>query len=275
MTTRLPDCETLVLAREGSRLHVTFNRPEARNALSHEMVAELGAVVDAIAEDREIRTVVLRGAGGTFSAGGDIKGFRQSFEAPAPEPGEPDPIALSNRRFGDFLLRMNALPQTVVGVIEGAAFGGGLGLVSITDIAIARADTRFALSETGLGIPPAQIAPFVVQRVGLTVARRLALSGARFDGRHAHEIGLVHYLAEDAAQIEETLMAVLNAIGRCAPGANAATKEIMLAAGRMPMDQLLDRAAQHFADQLRGPEGREGVRAFLEKRDARWVEKIE
>ncbi len=270
----LPSCETLLLERQGARLYVTLNRPETRNALVAGMVDELLALVDAIEDDRSIRTVILRGANGTFCAGGDIRGFKASFETPPAAGAEADPIAVNNRRFGDFMIRWNRLPQTVVAVIEGAAFGGGLGLACVNDVAIARADTRFALSETGLGIPPAQIAPFVVQRLGLTTARRLMLTGARFDGAHAAEIGLVHFACADDAEMDATLTKVLNGIGRCAPGANAATKDILHSLADMPLPDVLDRAADHFARQMRGPEGREGVAAFLEKRPAGWVEKI-
>lgn len=272
---KLPDCATLLLQTEGSRLYITLNRPDVKNALNHEMVTELDAVCNAIRDDRSIRTIIVRGAEGTFCAGGDIKGFKESFESPPPKPGAKDPIALNNRRYGDFLIAFNELPQTTVGIVEGAAFGGGLGLVCVFDVAICMAGTRFALSETGLGIPPAQIAPFVVQRLGLTNARRIALSGARFDGRHAHELGLVHYLVESPAELDDTLGSVLNAIGRCAPGANAATKRILLDSLKRPLGDVLDDASDAFATQLRGPEGQEGVRAFLEKRPASWVERIE
>jgi len=270
----LPNCETLLLDRQGSRLYVTINRPEVKNALTAEVVQELSAVVDAVGPDRTIRTLILRGAEGTFCAGGDIKGFKSSFDAPAPVDGEKDPIAVGNRTFGDFMIKINELPQTVVGVIEGAAFGGGLGLVCVSDVAICMADTRFALSETGLGIPPAQIIPFVVQRVGQTTARRLALTGARFKGDHAMEIGLVHFLASTSDELEATLEKVLNGIGRCAPGANAATKKIILDMRNVPLEQVLDGAADAFAECLRGPEGKEGVGAFLGKRAAEWVEKV-
>ena len=272
---KLPECTTLLLREEGSRLYVTINRPEAKNAITAEVIGELSAVVEAIADDRTIRTLILRGAEGTFCAGGDIKGFQKSFSSPAPSEGEPDPIAVNNRIFGDFMIAFNSLPQTVVGVIEGAAFGGGLGLVCVTDIAICMSDTRFALSETGLGIPPAQIAPFVVQRVGITNARRIALSGQRFDGRYAKELGLVHFIADDTEELETILKKVLNDIGRCAPGADAATKKILLDSLTRPLADVLDDASVAFATQLRGPEGQEGVKAFLEKRPAAWVEKIE
>lgn len=268
-----PACRTLALDLRDGILWLSLNRPESRNALSDEMLEELMAVVSVLENRPTVRAVVVRGAGGTFCAGGDIRGFRASFEAPPPLAGEADPIARHNRRFGAFMAAFNALPQTVVAVVEGAAFGGGLGLVCASDVALCMHETRFALSETGLGIPPAQIAPFVVQRIGLTQARRLALTGARFDGREALRIGLVHHSFADRPSLEEGLTAVLASIGRCAPGANAATKRILFESLALPLPDVLDRAAEVFAACLRGSEGREGVQAFLEKRAPAWVPK--
>jgi isohexenylglutaconyl-CoA hydratase len=269
--TQLPVCHSVLLHRDGARLHVTLNRPETRNALGGEMVPELLSVVTFLESARDIACVVLRGAGGTFCAGGDIKGFMAQFKSPAPAPGERDPIALNNRRFGTFLKRFDSLPQTIVVAIEGAAFGGGLGLASIGDVVIAMADTRFAMSETGLGVVPAQIAPFVAARIGVPQARRLALTGMRFDGREALRIGLVHQICEDKASFEAALAKILADINRCAPGANAATKRLLLASRTTPLDPLLDDAADAFAAALRSAEGKEGVTAFLEKRPAAWT----
>lgn len=275
MTSALPASKTLLLRRDGSRLHITLNRPEAKNALSGEVVQELLKVVEFLENAADIGAVVLRGAGGTFCAGGDIKGFMAQFNSAPPKPGDKDPVAVQNRRFGAFLARFDSLPQTIVVVVEGAAFGGGLGLASIGDVAICIADARFAMSETGLGIVPAQIAPFVAARVGVSQARRLALTGERFDGREAWRIGLVHHLCEDRSALETTLLRVLGEIGRCAPSANTATKRLLLASRTTPLDALLDQAADAFAAALRGAEGREGVTAFIERRLAAWVDKPE
>jgi len=269
----LPPVSTLLLAREGGTLFVTINRPDVKNALTDEVVGDLTRVCEWLENEPTMRAVVLRGSDGMFCSGGDIRGFRKNFETAAPAPGEKDSIARGNRTFGDFLIRFNALPQTTIGIIEGAAFGGGLGLVCVTDIAICMADTRFALSETSLGILPAQIAPFVVQRVGITEARRLALSGARFTGEESHALNLVHLLVRNKDELETALAKVLKDISRCAPGANAATKKVMLASLSEPLGKVLDDAADAFAKALRGPEGQEGVKAFLEKRPANWVDK--
>lgn len=271
--TPLPDCKHLLLTRHGSRLDITLNRPETRNALGGEMVPELLSVVEYLEQVHDIACVLLRGAGGTFCAGGDIKGFMAQFKSRPPALGERDPIALNNRRFGTFLKRFDSLPQTIVLAVEGAAFGGGLGLACIGDVVIAMADTRFAMSETGLGVVPAQIAPFVAARIGVPEARRIALTGMRFDGREAGRIGLVHHVCEDEPAFEATLAKVLADVNRCAPGANAATKRLLLASRTTPLDALLDDAADAFAAALRSDEGKEGVTAFLEKRPAAWIDK--
>jgi isohexenylglutaconyl-CoA hydratase len=268
--TSVPSCKALLLDRQGSRLTITLNRSETKNALDADMVAELTAVVDFLESARDISCVLLRGGGGTFCAGGDIKGFMAQFSTPPPAQGERDPIAVNNRRFGTFLSRFDGLPQTIVVAVEGAAFGGGLGLAAIGDVVIAMADARFAMSETGLGVIPAQIAPFVVARIGVSAARRLALTGTRFDGREAGRIGLVHQVADDQASFEATLAKILADIDRCAPGANAATKRLLLASRTTSLDKLLDDAADAFAAVLRSAEGKEGVTAFLEKRPAAW-----
>ena len=175
-TSPLPECQTLLLRREGWRLHVTLNRPAARNAMSFAMVGELIDLFTAIADDRTLRAVILRGAAGNFCAGGDIKDMATARSA-EPGPDGKDPLAAGNRTFGAMLTQIEAAPQAVVAVLEGAVMGGGFGLCCVSDVAIAHVDAKFRLPETGLGVPPAQIAPFIVRRVGLTQARRLAVTG--------------------------------------------------------------------------------------------------
>lgn len=265
----LPDVTMLKLERDGSNLHLTLNNPERKNALSGEMVEEMIRVLDAIAPDRSIRTLIMRGEGGTFCAGGDIKGFKAGFQADA----DPVAIAASNRTFGDFLIKLNNLPQTVIMMVDGAAMGGGLGLVCVSDVAICDVDTRFSMTETSLGIPPAQIAPFVAERMGITQSRRLMLTGARFKGAEAAGLGLVHFCEVNRDGMDARLDEVLDQIDRCAPGANAATKDIVLTSRREGLSDTLDMASRHFADCMLSDEGKEGVSAFLEKRKAGWLER--
>ena len=266
--TTLPDTKALILEPRGSVLTIWLNRPEARNALSADMVDELGAVLDATRDDRSLRTIVLRGKGGFFCAGGDIKGFKSDLQGGAPDRDE---VARGNRSFGDLMIKLNEQPQAVIILVEGAAIGGGLGLACVGDVTIVTRDARFRLSETSLGIPPAQIAPFVTERVGLTQARRLMLTGARFLGEEAVQYGIGHILAEDAADLEAKLAQVLEQIALCAPGANAVTKSIVFETTRRPRPEALDFASRGFADCMLSDEGREGVAAFVEKRKPRWA----
>ncbi|WP_313512467.1 enoyl-CoA hydratase-related protein [Pseudomonas sp.] len=261
----LPNTQTLLLERAGGVLHITLNRPDARNAMSLTMVEELRAVLAAVHSDREVRALVLRGAGGHFCAGGDIGDM-----AGARAKGH-DAYRALNRVFGALLEEAQHTSQVLVAVLEGAVLGGGFGLACVSDIAIASTSAKFGLPETSLGIVPAQIAPFVVKRIGLTQARRLALTAARFDGEEALRLGLVHFSEPDEARLEQRLQQVLEQVRQCAPGANAATKALLLASENEPLDALLDRAAGLFADAVTGQEGTEGTLAFMQKRKPKWA----
>ncbi|MBA5687862.1 enoyl-CoA hydratase/isomerase family protein [Rugamonas apoptosis] len=263
------DSSVLLARRAGAVLHLTINRPEARNAMNGELLEELIAAFEAVAACAEVRAVVLRGAGGNFCAGGDAKDFallRRQDAAPGT-----DPVAAFNRRFGALLELVNGVPQAVVVVAEGAVLGGGFGLACVADVAIVRNDANFGLPETSLGVIPAQIAPFVVQRIGLSQARRLGVCGGRFDGAEAYRLGLAHYVEYGEAALAAREAQVLGQIMRCAPGANAVTKQIMLAVGGEPLGQVLDRAATLFSAALCGPEAAEGTQAFMEKRLPQWA----
>ncbi|HBO15803.1 MAG TPA: enoyl-CoA hydratase [Porticoccaceae bacterium] len=264
--TVLPRTETLVLDREASVLRIWFNRPEARNALSTEMIQELSETLSAVQHDRSIRAIVVRGKGGVFCAGADIKEFKSEMQqADAAE------VARSNRVFGHLMTQLNEQPQVVIMLVEGAAIGGGLGLACVADVTLVTSDARFRLSETSLGIPPAQIAPFVTERVGLTHARRLMLTGARFQGDEACLLGVAHAVASDADDLEAQCATILRHISACAPGANAVTKAIVFETLRKPRAEALDFAAAGFAECMLGVEGIEGVAAFVEKRKPFWA----
>lgn len=262
--------ETLILKRERARLYVTLNRPEVKNALNPALIGELRAVFDILRDRRDIKVVILRGAGGTFCAGADLKNMEQSF-TDTPKPGEKDPIAVWNRGFGTFLETVNSLPQVVVAAVEGYAIAGGFGLVCVSDVAICTEGAGFAMSETALGIVPAQIAPFVAARIGVPQTRHLTLTAARFKGAEALRLGIAHYLVKDTAELDAKLEDVLKQIDKCAPLANALTKEVVMRVGTEPLSKVLDFAADKFAEARRGPEAGEGLRAFAEKRPPRWA----
>lgn len=270
----LPATETLKLDLSEGVLTITLNRPECRNAMNLQLVGALLAAFEAVESKRDVRAIVLRGAGGHFCAGADIKDMSGARGKPVTAEGtiEGDPVAQLNRQFGVLMSKANAMPQAVIAYIEGAVLGGGFGLSCVSDVAICHADAQFGLPETGLGIPPAQIAPFVVQRLGITQARRLGVTGGRFDGRYAQQIGLVHEVCDSHDEMDALLAKTLKQVRRCAPGANAGTKTLMLRVGTAPMDELLDRAAIEFAAAVRSEEGVEGMTAFIQKRQPAWNE---
>ncbi|MCX7362480.1 MAG: enoyl-CoA hydratase-related protein [Alphaproteobacteria bacterium] len=266
----LPAYETLLLKRERSRLYVTLNRPEVKNALNPTLIGELRSVFEILRDRRDIKVVILRGAGGTFCAGADLKNMEQSF-TDKPKPGEKDPIAVWNRGFGNFLEAVNTTPQVVVAAVEGYAIAGGFGIVCVSDVAICTEGAGFAMSETAIGIVPAQIAPFVAARIGVPQTRHLTLTAARFKGPEALRLGIAHYLVKDTAELDAKLEEVLKQIDRCAPIANALTKEVVMKVGTLPLSEVLDFAADKFAEARRGPEAGEGLRAFAEKRPPKWA----
>ena len=266
--TSLPLTRHILLRRDGPWLHVTLNRPEVRNAFSTEMSEDLNNTFDAVRGDRSVRGIVLRGAGGNFCAGGDIKGFRDSMQSS----GDPRAIAARNRDYGRLLAKIQSAPQPVIMLVEGGAMGGGFGLTCVSDVAIASATARFAMSEVTLGVIPAQIAPFVARRLGITNARRMAVTAGRLDAQQAQAIGLVHYAVADAAAMEAKCQEVLADIRRTAPGAVAETKRLILATAETPIETLLDEAAAAFGRTMLEPEAKEGVAAFLEKRKPKWAE---
>ncbi|WP_018312195.1 enoyl-CoA hydratase/isomerase family protein [Cupriavidus sp. UYPR2.512] len=256
----------LVVRRLHGVLFITLNQPESRNALSPELLAEITQVLDMAEQDSHARALVLRGAGAMFCAGGNIGGFRESLAAAA---GSEDPIATRNRQFGHLMKRLASLPVPVLAVVEGAAMGGGVGLVCAADLVLATHAARFALSETTLGVIAAQIAPFVVARIGAAATRRLGLSGERISGTAAVAIGLADALAGDSEGLDALEAEWLTRIGRCAPGANRAFKSLVARCTSEPAAPLLDDAARLFAQCLRH-EGAEGTSAFRERRDAHW-----
>lgn len=258
---------TLALRREGAVLHVTLNRPEVRNAMSLAMVRELIDVAKAAEADGTTRVIVLRGAGGHFCAGADLKDMAGARARLAEDP---DAVVRVNAAFGELCVAYAGSGLAIVGVLEGAVMGGGFGLACVTDVAIAADNTVFRLPETSLGVLPAQIAPFLVERLGFAEAKRLAVTGSRITAAEALVIRLVHEVCTPA-ELEPALRRTLGDILSCAPAALAATKALMARARWQRAESLVQDAAQAFAKAALGPEGIEGTTAFLQKRKPNWA----
>ena len=264
-----PEYTQITVEQSDGILAITLNRPAVRNAMNLAMVEEIGAALDAVADDLSTRIVVLRGAGGNFCARADIKDMVAAKSAETTD--NHDPVFELNRAFGRMIAKVDSAPQVVITCLEGAVLGGGFGLACVSDIAIADSRAKFDMPETGLGLPPAQIVPYVVTRVGLTQARRLVLTGARFDGVEAERLGVVHFVTEGLREMNALLERQITQIRNCAPLANRITKELILRVASMDREALLDEAAQSFATAVRSTEGREGTRAFAEKRRPTWA----
>ena len=263
---------------------LTLNRPEVRNAMSLAMVSELLAALRAAEQDEGVRAIVLRGAGGHFCAGGDISDMAQarmklaqlqaSVSASASastSANEPNPVAETNAAFGRLCLAYARSPLPIVTVLEGTVMGGGFGLACVSDVSLALDTVSFRLPETSLGIIPAQIAPFLVERLGYAEAKRLAVTGAKVGAAEALTLRLVHEVHANAGELEGALQRTLAGILACGPQAIATTKALMARARQAPPEQLIDDAAELFAQAVLSEEGQEGTGAFMQKRKPKWV----
>ncbi len=258
---------TVERRRDGAVLHLTLDRPEVRNAMSLRMVQELRTALHEAERDRDTRVVVLRGAGGHFCAGADL---RDLAGARAGLAEDPQAVVKVSRAFGELCVAFADTGLALVAALEGTVMGGGFGLACVADVAIAADSAVFRLPETGLGVVPAQIAPFLVERLGPGEARRLAVTGGRLDAREALGLRLVHeVVAPDA--LDAAVDRVLRQVLQCAPAAVAATKALIAQARLATPAALVPEAARVFANAVLGPEGAEGTIAFLQKRMPRWA----
>jgi len=258
------------IERDGGIERWTLNDPDTRNALSDAMVLGLYEATLRAQKDSSLRVVVLTGAPGAFSAGGSLGSFASAVGQPL-QAGESDPVIPMSRRFGDVLHALCALPQMLVCAVDGPAMGGGFGLLCCADHVIATERSVFATPEITLGLPPAQIAPFVWQRLGDAKARQCLLQGRSYTGEEARALGLVDELVADTA-LGTALRARLTEMLRTAPGAMASSKRLLQLL-RDEVADLRDEAAIAFADALRGPEATAGLTAFAKKQPPPWAPK--
>ncbi len=262
MTLDLPTLETIIVAVTLPFAYITLNRPAVKNAMNNQMVLDIIAAFEGLKDNREVRAIVLSGDGGTFCAGGDIKEMAQ-----ASQNGETDNFSGT---LDKMLRTINQAPQVVIAKIEGAAMGGGFGIVCVADIAIASTEAKMGLPEVRLGIVPALISPYVIERVGLTRARELMLTGRRFDGDTAQQYGIVHE-AVVPKELDARIDVILDEIKQCSPQALAACKRLIFAVKDTPNDATVDYRANLLTELRRSEDGQEGMKAFIEKRPPKWT----
>ncbi|MBK7262836.1 MAG: enoyl-CoA hydratase/isomerase family protein [Rubrivivax sp.] len=262
------DFVTLQARHDGAVLHLTLNRPEVRNAMSLAMVLELRQALAQAEADGTTRVIVLRGAGGHFCAGADINDMARARLTLG---DNPDAIVDVNQAFGDLCVAYAGTGLAVVAVVQGTVMGGGFGLACVADVTLADDSVVFRLPETSLGLVPAQVGPFLVERLGYAEAKRLAVTGATVDAPTALRLRLVHEVHAEAQALDAALLRVLADILHCAPGALAATKALIAKARLHSPSSLVHEAAETFARAVLGPEGQEGMLAFVHKRAASWM----
>lgn len=254
--------ETLTLTLTLPFAYIILNRPSAKNAMNNQMVLDIIAAFEGLKDNRDVRAIVLSGADGTFCAGGDLK------EMQALQQGATDNFSGT---LDKMLRTINEAPQVVIAKVEGAAMGGGFGIVCVADIAIASTEAKMGLPEVRLGIVPALISPYVIERVGLTRARELMLTGRRFDGLTACDYGIVHE-AVVPEELEQRINVILDEIKLCSPQALAACKQLIFAVKDKPTGETVDYRTNLLSELRRSEDGQEGMKAFLEKRPAKWTE---
>ena len=241
-----------------------LNRPEKHNAFSPELIDALASAADSLAADDAVRVVILTGAGPSFSAGADLNWMKAQMTADRAQ------RITEARRLAGMLKALNELPKPLIARVNGQAFGGGLGLISIADVAIAVDTARFAFTETRLGLTPATISPYVLARMGEGRARRVFMSSRRFDAHEARELGLISNVVAEAdfdAAIEREAVPYLS----CSPQAVAASKRLARRRGPVIDDAILTETAEHLADMWETEDAREGVAAFFDKKAPSWA----
>jgi isohexenylglutaconyl-CoA hydratase len=235
--TTLPATTAVQTELKSGWLTIWFNQPESRNALSAELTGDLMAVLTAVRDDRTVRGITLRGRGGVFCAGADLKAFNSGHKSAG---GPSRETVIENSKRGAVMFdAVNTMPQVVIAIVEGAAMAGGFGMACCCDVVICDANARFA--------------------------------AARFDGREAANLGFADFVAEGSEALEKIEMQIRSQVLKCAPGAIADTKALILAQPGMNRAQIVQAAAENFAGRMLSEEAKEGVASFVEKRKPRWV----
>lgn len=263
-----PDQESMVLIKRRANgvTEIVLNRPEKRNAFDDVIIQQLINAFTDVHTDRETKVVILRSEGKHFSAGADLGWMRRMADNSRQENLD------DSRQLARMMECLNELKKPVICLVQGAAYGGAVGLAACCDIVIATKKASFCLSEVKLGLIPAVISPYVVRAIGERQARRYFLSAEVFDARDAERFGLVHIVCDDADAMNARCDEMLKQLAQNGPEAMEAAKSLVFAVSQKPIDStVIDDTAHRIADIRVGEEGQEGLSAFLNKRRANWI----
>jgi methylglutaconyl-CoA hydratase len=243
---------------------ITLNRPEIHNAYDERLIDELAGTLQGLREDRRVRVVVLRGNGKHFQAGADLNCLRRLASA------TPEQNFAFSLRTTEAMRRLNAFPRPTMALVQGACYGGGVGLVACCDVAIATESASFALTEVRWGVIPAPIVPQLCAAIGVRSLRRYAVSGERFTARTAERIGLIHEICPEGG-LDDAAAPIVDALLQSAPDAAAESKLLVLEQARLQISEQQVRAlALQAAVKRASPEAAEGLLSFHEKRKPAW-----
>lgn len=255
--------DVVTLRQDDAVLTVALNRPARHNALTPELIDRLTAVFQHYATRREIRVIVLTGNGRSFCAGADLKYMRAAADY------DFSANVADGKAIFDLVQAIDSCPKPVIGRVNGAAIGGGVGLVSACDVVVAVDRAKFAFSEARLGLVPAVISPFVLAKIGVGNGRELFLTGERFNAQRAQQIGLVQHVVAEG-ELDTAVADRIDQLLQAAPEAQTAAKELIRQVAHQPVARMRDFTATMIAERRASDEGREGMSAFLEKRDPNW-----
>jgi len=244
---------------------LTLNRPDKHNAMNAAMIAELTDAAQRLGRDPAVRVVVLSGSGASFCAGGDLAWMRDQMAADAAT------RAREARALAEMLGALNSLPKPLIGRVQGQAFGGGVGLISVCDVAVAVEDAKFGLTEVRLGLIPATIGPYVIARMGAARARAVFFSGRIFSAEEAVALGLLAKTV-DPEDLDAAVEAEVTPYLAAAPGAVAAGKALVAELLRTVDEAQVAHSIDALVGRWEDPESAEGIAAFFEKRRPFWRE---
>jgi len=245
---------------------LTLNKPKRHNAFDEQLIAEITVGLQELESDERVRAVVLSSTGKSFCAGADLGWMKRAADY------TPEENLRDANRLAELMSTLNELAKPTIARVQGAAYGGGVGLIAACDIAVGTYDALFTLSEVKLGIVPAVISPYVLAAIGERYSRRYMLTAERFSAAEAYRIGLLHELVPGEEQLDEAIAEILESLLANGPHAQAECKELIRVVAGQPIDaQTIDETAQRITRVRASPEGREGLAAFLEKRAPNWL----
>ena len=260
----LPNTKDCILDYENNWLTIWFNRAEKRNALSENLIDELNLVLSICKKIHSLRGIIFRGKGNTFCAGADLK-WMQTI-ALDKKISSKMTIEMS-KKFGDIFNKISTMRPITISAVEGNSMAGGIGIMCATDFIITMANAKYALTETKIGLTPAQIAPYIINKIGFQQAKKLMLLAEKFDGQKAFDMNMADYICYTKEELNSCVHDIVQKVQLCSPNAIAITKKLLKSYVKINTTK----ASKMFSESMLHEEGREGFTSFFQKRKPYWT----